>query len=199
MIEIYLFINPLSFQCLETEKKILSYMQQSQSKIDLHILPIVNPQVVTAAFPKKKVDLHLRNDYFQLAYQVALDFKAAQVQGKKYAREFLLSLQQHLLVEQEHYSQKLIQRLFEQTGGDLSMFLEDRSSQLIKKKFWQDQKNAREMQVREVSSAVIYNFSIEGAAILLEGATEIQSIPHLSYLQTNQPTLALHHNQKAYN
>lgn len=199
LIEIYLFINPLSCTCLEVERKILNYVQGSQNKIDLHILPIVNPQVVAAAFPKGQVSLAQRNHYFHLAYQVALDFKAAQVQGKKYAREFLLALQQHLLVNQEEYSTQLIRRLFKQTGGDVAMFLEDRSSNLIKEKFWQDQKTAREMQIREISSAVVYNFSTEGAAILLEGPTEIQALPHLGYLQTSNPLLSLYNKEKAYN
>lgn len=198
LIEIYLFINPLSCTCLEVERKILKEVHGSQNKIDLHILPIVNPQVVAAAFLKGSVSLARRNHYFHLAYQIALDFKAAQVQGKKYAREFLLALQQHLLVNQEEYSNHLIRRLFKQTGGDVAMFLEDRSSNLVKEKFWQDQKTAREMQIREVASAVVYNFSTEGAAILLEGPAEIQSLPRLGYLQASSPSLSLYAKKKAY-
>lgn len=200
MIEIYLFINPLGSRCAEAEKQLIDFTNTSLEKIDLHIIPLINQRVVTSSFKNKKIDLGIRNDYFRLAYTVALDFKAAQIQGKKGARQFLLALQQQLLGKKASYSEALVKKLFIETGGDYPMFVEDRRSSLVEELFWNDQRTARELQVSEQTSAVVYNCYHEGDGFLLEGLDLIQEVLHLHYSQqSNFLALPYYKTNKAYN
>ncbi len=52
---------------------------------------------------------------------------------EKIARDFLLKLQQRIGIEKQEYSDALVKELFSETNGDLEMFLEDRSSELVKR------------------------------------------------------------------
>lgn len=200
LIEIYLFIHPLGKFCAEAEKRLLDFTQASDEKIDLHIVPLVNPSTIAQSLKQKKVSLTQRNDYFQLAYRIALDFKAAQIQGKKYAREFLLSLQEKLLYQNEAYSDTLVQNLFTATSGDLAMFLEDRQSSLVKELFWRDQQTARELHVSKQTSAVIYDCNYEGDGILLEGLTMMEEVLDSHLLSASKTTsFPCYKTNKAYN
>ncbi|MHC5268717.1 DsbA family protein [Enterococcus sp. LJL98] len=176
MIEIYLFIHPLGKFCTEAEKFLLDFSQRCAAKIDLQIVPVVSPKTIAFALKQTPMTLDARNDYYQLTYQIALDFKAAQIQGKKYARDFLLSLQERILYQNQPYSEEMAQALFLKTGGDLDMFLEDRRSELVEELFWRDQKTARDFRVTRPTSAVIYDCSSEQDGLLLEGLETIEAV-----------------------
>ena len=145
--------------------------------------------MITATFEQQTIDLETRNHYFRLAYTIALDFKAAQIQGKKGARQFLLALQHQLLNEGTPYSESLIKQLFLQTGGDYAMFKEDRHSALIKDLFLKDQCTARDFHVYKQTSAVIYNCYREEDGILLEGLDLIQEVIELQRCAPRTPSL----------
>ncbi|KAF1302100.1 DsbA family protein [Candidatus Enterococcus willemsii] len=187
MIEIYLFIHPLGQLCYEAECKLLDFIYQDSHKIHLQILPLVNLMTNTSVMKRAGYDasnLACRNAFLMQSYEAALDYKAAQLQGKKYARNFLLQLQTALLKQHLPYSKQLTEQLFKQTGGDLEMFREDRQSTLIKEMFWQDQCTAREMNIQQQTSAVIYNHDTQNVGLLLQGIDELQWIPNLCH--TNQ-------------
>lgn len=182
MIEIYLFIHPLGQLCYEAECRLLEFIRQDSQKIHLQILPLVNLMTNTSVMNRTGYDvgdLTCRNAFLMQSYEVALDYKAAQLQGKKYARRFLLQLQTALLKKHIPYSKQLTEQLFKQTGGDLDMFQEDRQSALIKEMFWQDQCTAREMNIQHQTSAVIYNHATQNSGFLLQGIDELQWIPDL--------------------
>lgn len=40
MLEVYLFINPISETCYQTEKKIIKLLAQAQNKIRFRVLPL---------------------------------------------------------------------------------------------------------------------------------------------------------------
>ena len=189
LIEIYLFVNPLGKNCAEAEKLLIDFTSTRSEKIDLTIIPLINQRMITATFEQQTIDLETRNHYFRLAYTIALDFKAAQIQGKKGARQFLLALQHQLLNEGIPYSESLIKQLFLQTGGDYAMFKEDRHSALIKDLFLKDQCTARDFQVYKQTSAVIYNCYREEDGLLLEGLDLIQEVIHLQRCAPRTPSL----------
>lgn len=200
MIEIYLFIHPLGKFCAEAEKRVLDFTNKRDEKIDLNIVPLVNPTTIAQALKNKNVSLTERNTYFQLAYRIALDFKAAQIQGKKYAREFLIAIQEKLLYQNETYSESLVQKLFVATGGDLPMFLEDRKSPLVKELFWRDQQTARDFHVARQTSTVIYDCLGSGDGILLEGLDIMEEVFANNLLSPSKKTNFLReHSRKAYN
>lgn len=78
-----------------------------------------------------------------MTYSAALDCKAAQFQGKKKGRRFLIKLQEAVGCNDIPYSQELAESIFEEIGGDLNMFKEDRQSDFVKEVFFSDQKIAR--------------------------------------------------------
>ena len=188
-IEIYLFVNPLGKNCAEAEKLLIDFTSTRSEKIDLTIIPLINQRMITATFEQQTIDLETRNHYFRLAYTIALDFKAAQIQGKKGARQFLLALQHQLLNEGIPYSESLIKQLFLQTGGDYAMFKEDRHSALIKDLFLKDQCTARDFHVYKQTSAVIYNCYREEDGLLLEGLDLIQEVIELQRCAPRTPSL----------
>ena len=125
-----------------------------------------------------KADLVLRNEQTNQIYAASLDYKAAQLQGKKIARDFLLKLQQRIGIEKQEYCDTLVKELFSETNGDLEMFLEDRTSELVKKNFATDQRVAKDMGITITPSAVVYDFSSEEEyGVLLEGSEELKSLP----------------------
>ena len=189
LIEIYLFVNPLGKHCAEAEKLLIDFTSTRSEKIDLTIIPLINQRMITATFEQQTIELETRNHYFRLAYTIALDFKAAQIQGKKGARQFLLALQHQLLNEGTPYSESLIKQLFLQTGGDYAMFKEDRHSALIKDLFLKDQCTARDFHVYKQTSAVIYNCYREEDGLLLEGLDLIQEVIELQRCAPRTPSL----------
>lgn len=181
MIELFLFINPIGPICYDIEKEILNKLNTSRKKIHLQILPFVNLFSVGVSMDylsMNKTDLVLRNEQTNQIYAASLDYKAAQLQGKKIARDFLLKLQQRIGIERQEYSDALVKELFSETNGDLEMFLEDRSSELVKKNFATDQRVAKDMGITITPSAVVYDFSSEEEyGVLLEGSEELRSLP----------------------
>lgn len=72
-----------------------------------------------------------------------------------------MKLQQRIGIEKQEYSDALVKELFSETNGDLEMFLEDRSSELVKKNFATDQRVAKDMGITITPSSVVYDFSSE--------------------------------------
>ncbi|WP_291293032.1 DsbA family protein [Enterococcus sp.] len=183
MIEIYLFVNPIGPICYQSELTLLDALSDQRKKIQLHILPIMNLHTVGISMDylsMDKTDLDLRNQQTNQIYEASLDYKAAQLQGRKIARDFLLKLQCQVGVNNEPYSPELVKQLFAETNGDLEMFLEDRASELIKQNFAADQSVAREMGISMSPSAVVYNFGCErDYGVLLEGMEALRNIPLL--------------------
>ena len=93
MIEIYLFVNPIGPICYQSELTLLDALSDQRKKIQLHILPIMNLHTVGISMDylsMDRSDLGLRNQQTSQIYQASLDYKAAQLQGRKIARDFLL-------------------------------------------------------------------------------------------------------------
>lgn len=183
MSEIFLFVNPIGPICYQVEAELLENLTKYLKKIHLQILPLVNLTSVGVSMDylsMDRTDLLLRNDQTKLIYTASLDYKAAQLQGKKIARDFLLKLQQHIGIAKEMYCDELVQQLFSETRGDLEMFMEDRQSDLVKKNFLTDQTVAKDMGITITPSAVVYNFACEREyGVLLEGAKALKSLTAL--------------------
>ncbi len=93
MIELFLFINPIGPICYDIEKEILNKLNTSRKKIHLQILPFVNLFSVGVSMDylsMNKADLVLRNEQTDQIYAASLDYKAAQLQGKKNRAGFLV-------------------------------------------------------------------------------------------------------------
>ncbi|MBL1226454.1 DsbA family protein [Enterococcus sp. BWR-S5] len=183
MIEIYLFVNPLGKICLNIEREILKFAQTESKKIQLRLIPLVNMKTIKKLVKIHKIsstDIAERNKLFENTYSAALDFKAAQLQGKKKGRHILLNLQQLVTEESTPYSTELAEKLIVEAGGDLEMFQADRHSSFVKDSFQIDQQIAREMGVSKHPAAVIYNYACDrDFGVLVEECLTIEHIKRL--------------------
>jgi predicted DsbA family dithiol-disulfide isomerase len=180
LIEIYLFINPLGSICYHTEKQILDFVESGSKKIQFRFIPLVNLRTIGDLMKREGIpttDIKKRNHLFETIFSASLDYKAAQLQGKKKGRHFLLRLQEAVGCHGKAYSKKLVEELIVDTGGDLEMFLEDRESEFVKEAFYSDQQIAREMDIVQHPSAVVYNFSYnKDFGVLVEGKAAMSDI-----------------------
>ena len=183
MIEIYLFVNPLGSICLDIEREILKFAQAENKKIQIRLIPLVNLKTNDLLLRSHGIhpsDIKGRNHLFEQTYSAALDFKAAQLQGKKKGREILLNLQSMVTEQKIDYSPDLAKQLIVECSGDLEMFEKDRNSTFVKESFQIDQQIAREMGVTRHPSAVIYNYACErDYGVLIEGDLSIEHIEQL--------------------
>ena len=188
MIEIYLFVNPLGKCCFKLEQQLLQFIgeeygKKSKDKMQFRFLPLVNLQTIGHVMQSNGIsqkNLTERNQLFSMTYSAALDCKAAQFQGKKKGRQFLIKLQEAVGCRKLPYSPALAESLFAEIGGDLKMFKEDRQSEFVKEAFFSDQKIAREMGITKHPLAVVYNYSCEhDFGVLIEGSNTVRRIKEI--------------------
>ena len=181
MIEIYLFVNPLGSICLNVEKQILKFVETQNKKIQFRFIPFVNMKTIDRLMKTSDTNnIKERNSLFENSYSAALDYKAAQLQGKKKGRYLLLGLQNAISIENVPYSSKLSEKFLIEAGGDLDMFRTDRQSDFVKESFQTDQQIAREMGIVSHPSAVVYNYDSErDFGVLIENCCSVDDIKQL--------------------
>lgn len=197
MIEIYLFVNPLGGICLNVEKDILKLVETENKKIQFRFIPLVNMRTINHLinlFEIPSHDIEQRNQLFEDIYSAALDYKAAQLQGKKKGRHLLLGLQQAVAVDNIPYSSELAEKLVIEAGGDIDMFKADRQSDFVKESFQTDQQIAREMGITKHPSAVVYNYTCDrDFGVLVEDCESMDEIKRLC--ETSEDSLQHFHEQ----
>ncbi len=186
MIEIYLFVNPIGTECYQAERQILKLVaDQPHKKIQFRFVPFVNMQTVDQLIQRyhlPKNHLHERNHIFQALYSAALDFKAVELQGKKKGQQFLLKLQETCGFKGLPYSEEVVTSFVKEVGADVEEFQKDRHSDWIKEAYFTDQQIARDMNVCQSPSCVVYNYSCEeDFGVLVAGALckEIATLKNL--------------------
>ena len=192
MIEIYLFVNPLGNICLNVEKEILKFVKTQNKKIQFRFIPLVNMKTIDRLMKTSSNanDIDERNNLFENIYSAALDYKAAQLQGKKKGRHLLLSLQKAVSVDNISYSPELSETFLVEASGDLDMFRSDRQSEFVKESFQTDQQIAREMGIITHPSAVVYNYASErDFGVLIENCCSAEDIKQLC--ETKKQNLSL--------
>ena len=178
MNDLYIFVNPLVPFSDEIEHLMAFCRSSLQTPVRLQVIPLVNLQVIEQFVEQWQLQdsLAMRNLLLKRAYQIALDYKAAQLQGKRYARAFLRLVQ----ATNQPYTPELARELFAQTGGDCEVFSEDRKSPLCKQLFEQDQHLACDMQVKQVDTIIWYSNQFdEQTSYLIKGAENIRHLPQL--------------------
>ena len=125
MVEIYLFVNPLGGVCLEIEKEIIQLSVNDKKKIQLRFIPLLNMKTINEFLSRQHIpinDIKRRNRIFEDLYSAALDYKAAQLQGRKKGRQLLIGLQKAVAEDGLAYSPELSEELLLAAGGDIDMY-----------------------------------------------------------------------------
>lgn len=173
-----MFANPIGGLCLTTEVNVIRGLKQHHQKAQINLVPVTNMRVVTDYLRRNHLDVHnldLRNQVMTITYQSMLDYKAATFQGNKKARAFMMSLQEHLNLTEEgfsQYSDELIKQIVEEVHLDAETFWDDRNGQLVRDLCGADRQLANDLGVLKTPSTVFvdYRHNIDGDGILINGS-----------------------------
>ena len=153
--EFFLFINPLSEQSLEVEKQLLSRVNTNETHV--HFIPIINLRIVNnyLKFSPRFRSLSQKNSVFEAVYDELSAFKAAEFQGARKARQFLMLLQEETYYHDQHISEQLILKCARKVKLDIEMFTEDWHSDLAKEKFVKDLQLANKMNIKQTPATAV--------------------------------------------
>lgn len=191
MLEIFLFVNPLGAQCRQAEAAVLRLQQEATPKVDLHIAMLLNFQVITELMIESDLDpkdLMLRNQINACAYQVALDFKAARLQGNQKARQLLLGKQEMFMDGNYTYDPAFAMALVNGYGLNVKAFEEDRARIAQSPCIEADQRLAQEMGVTAAPDVVVFDTTQQNAGVRLGNARNYQRLKALCQKLTTLPT-----------
>ena len=171
IIELFVFINPLDSISYNMEKIATAFAKEREEKVELRFVPILNFHTISHYLSTQEIkgaDLQLKNDLYLKAYEMSLAFEAAAMQGKKAGRDYLMALQEAILIRKVPMTKWLISQIAEDCGLDLELFEEDLHSEFSKEDFQADQQLARKMGVTNTPGIVIYNDRQDSYGCLIE-------------------------------
>lgn len=191
MLEIFVFVNPIGNICLEVEKNLLALAGEQSRPVQIKFVPTLNFTIITdymKAHAMDPKDLELRNHLFNLAYNIILDYKAAQFQGNLKARKLLMALQR-AFNEDQRYDRTMVAELLATYHIDQEMFDEDRTDAALRDAFSHDQQLASEMHITNTPSAVFMDTDQPetDAAILLENVTDHHVFANICHELVTRP------------
>ena len=170
-IEVFLFINPLETVSYNLEKIVEEFSKERKETVHVRFVPVLNFNTISNQLSNNRIkgaNLSLRNELYSKTYETCLAFEAANMQGKKAGRTFLMALQEALLIKKLPLTKNLILEIAVNSGIDLEMFEEDLHSDDVKEDFLADQQLAREMNIENTPSCIIYNGKEESYGCLLD-------------------------------
>lgn len=163
MIDIYHFSNPLSADCLTTAQCLQSIALDITESIQLYFVPLIDINFITK-LENKAIDLTEQDsgsiDNIVTVFNVILDFKAAQLEGNKKARHFLIQLQHELIVNKQPYTRQLVKKLITGNGINYSDFLTNRVTDEAISAIIKDQKFAQKT-IQNSATGIAVEFSEE--------------------------------------
>lgn len=198
MLEVYLFINPISETCYQTEKKIIKLLAQAQNKIRFRVLPLLTLSTVSFAMQHVGVSNSIEHQVVDTLYKASLDYEAALFQGQKRGRNFLLNVQECTLRNNFKYTDEMVEKVAFKSHLDWGLFKEDRQSDLAVKTFKKDQRIAAEMQITTYPEVVVTNTDFPDYAFSLNPQESFDILqkfilhPQDSVLCPNNHTQYLH-------
>ena len=178
----YLFINPLGKQCYKCEQEVMKFIERTPHKVHVHFLPFHNFKSVTQYMKNNQLNdknIDLRNEIYTKIYDASLSYKAAQLQGKKLGRAFLMELQTQLHLLHKEYTPELLQEIIQIIGLDEKMFYEDKASKLVHQEYEKDQQIAQEMMVERNPSLVIFDNLNQQYGVILHQNINADIIEHV--------------------
>ena len=108
----------------------------------MRFIPLLNMKTINEFLSRQHIpinDIKRRNRIFEDLYSAALDYKAAQLQGRK--RPTIVDWLTKAVAEDGlAYSPELSEELLLAAGGDIDMYRKDRQSDFVKESFQTDQK-----------------------------------------------------------
>lgn len=157
MLDIYHFSNPFSPTCLKTEERLLYITPGLATRTRLRFIPLINPDTVTEYATHRAVLTDQPTSLADTIFHVVCDYKAAQIEGNKKARNFLVQIQQRVTNQNLPYSEALSVATAQQVGLNTDDFLHNRVTDDTLAAVIADQKLAQTMLQRQEAAIAIDN------------------------------------------
>jgi predicted DsbA family dithiol-disulfide isomerase len=158
-IEIYSFFDPFSQECFKLSA-ILSKLRLEYKQY-IRIRHILNPslRILTKCQAQSSSDLD----------NIALAYKAAELQGRIRAERFIHLLQNEIIPKKDIITESMVNNCICNAGLDKDVFKEDLHNASIKESLQVDLHIAREMDIEEAPSLVFFNEDIHEEGLKVEG------------------------------
>lgn len=158
-VEIYSFFDPFCKDCWAL-KEVLRKLQIEYKKY-VDIKQILHPSL--RVLTKCQAQSTTEDDNIALAY------KAAELQGRKKAVMFLRYIQNEIMPKQDIITRELIINCAKRATIDVDIFLEDIRSTHVTNALKIDQHISREMEINIAPTLVFFNENIEDDGLKVEG------------------------------
>lgn len=158
-IEIYSFFDPFSKECFKLSA-ILSKLR-IEYKQYISIRHILNPslRVLTKCQAQSTSDLD----------NIALAYKAAELQGRIRAERFIHLVQNEIIPKRDIITESMVNNCISNAGLDYEVFKEDLQSNCLKDSLQVDLHIAREMEIEEAPSLVFFSEDVHEEGLKVEG------------------------------
>ncbi|BDR60217.1 DsbA family protein [Lactobacillus xylocopicola] len=174
MFEIFIFVNPIGIYCYDTEVSIKTAIDDLDINSTLHFVPITNVSVIKEDIIRRKKERQRMKDlsqYTMASFQALRDYHAIKfIYGNKKARSYLLSFQQAVSRDFNHYTRNLARQVALNLDLDYDKIIDSKIKGYVDDSIQQDKNLARKFNVRNIPTTIIFNESGNYNGILLEGA-----------------------------
>lgn len=158
LFEMFLFINPLDTQCLQLEKELLQFIQESSQQVYFRLIAFMDYPLFHQSLNRQaNHSLKEANALFQSIYKLCLGYKAALCQGQKRGRLFLMTMQKVFNEDHHPFSYENMTDCATLCGLDVDMWEEDYHSGKAKSDFQEDIHLVKQMNITSYPSLVVYD------------------------------------------
>ena len=168
-VEIFYFFDPFCEDCLRVEPIINKLMIEYRDYIILRKILSPSLKVLTKCQAQSSGDMD----------NVALAYKAAELQGQLKARNFLRFLLNRLAPNRSICTEDIIRSSARLAGLDLDVFIEDMQNDTVRALLKRDLSVYREMDIEENPSFVFFGGDVHEAGIKIEGTHPYYIFTHI--------------------
>lgn len=158
-IEIYSFFDPFYEDCFNLSATLAKLKIEYQKYVKIR--QILNPSLKVLTKCQAQSTCEFDN--------VALAFKAAELQGHNRASRFLNLIQNEIIPHEKIITTELIRKCAYKSGIDLSVFIKDLKEQSLTDSLQTDLHIAREMDINMTPSLVFFNEDVHSEGLKVEG------------------------------
>lgn len=154
-IEIYSFFDPFCEDCFNLSATLAKLKIEYQKYVKIR--QILNPSLKVLTKCQAQSTCEFDN--------VALAFKAAELQGHNRASRFLNLIQNEIIPHEKIITTELIRKCAYKSGIDLSVFIKDLKEQSLTDSLQTDLHIAREMDINMTPSLVFFNEDVHSEGL----------------------------------
>lgn len=159
-IEIYSFFDPFCEDCFNLSSTLAKLKIEYQKYVKIR--QILNPSLKVLTKCQAQSTCEFDN--------VALAFKAAELQSNSRATRFLNLIQNEIIPNEKIITTEMIRKCAYKSGIDLSVFIKDLKESALKESLQTDLHIAREMDINMTPSLVFYNDDVHSEGLKVEGS-----------------------------